>query len=330
MLTPLMRHLARSGSLELLTRPFGRELFRGQPFVAGVHTLRKPNVSRGLRLLLYGGERTRLGEDILARRGFDEAVIFRQERAVIRDWIRSWSGGVRLVECDLKPAVGCSMVEMSRPALVSGGYDLAGFDPLPALFVTAEAREDARARLATLGARVVVLHPGSTHSKRALLKRPHLKGLTAEQWAGLAARILDGGDADAVVVTGSAAERTQAREILGQLSRFAGRVHDFTGLLTLPELIALFSEARAAVSIDSGPAHIAAAVGCPLLDVFGPTDPRLYLPKSTAPVEMVLGSAPCQFCEGTALWKSCRENVCLKTQTVDVLFGRWRALHARI
>jgi ADP-heptose:LPS heptosyltransferase len=330
MLTPLMRHLAKDGSLELLTRPLGRELFRGQPFVADVHVLRKPNVARGPRLMIYGGERARLGGEILARRGFDEIVIFRQERAVIREWLRSWRGGARLVECNLKPSPGGSMVEISGPALGSAGYDLAGFDPVPTLFVGEDSRRAARGRLSALGKRVVVIHPGSSQTRRFLRKGPHLKGLTAEQWAGLVTRILESGDADAVAVAGSAAEGSRARAILALLPRFAGRVHDLTGLLSLLELVAVLSAAHALVSIDSGPAHIAAAVGCPLLDVFGPTDPRLYLPKGTAPVEMVLGSAPCQFCEGTKLWKTCGDNVCLKSLTVDTLFGRWRALHARI
>jgi ADP-heptose:LPS heptosyltransferase len=330
MLTPLMRHLAKDGVLELVTRPFGRELFRDQSFVARVHELGKPNVSRGLRVMLYGGERTRLGREVLSRRGFDEIVIFRQERSVIREWIRGWKDGARLVELDLSAGPGGSMVEASGPALASGGYVLDGFDPLPALFVPEEARRRASERLSALGSRVIVIHPGSSHTRRSLGKGPHLKGLAREQWAGLVTRILDGGDADAVVISGSAAERPEARAIRALLPRLEGRVHDLSGGLSLSELIALLSAARALVSIDSGPAHIAAAVGCPLLDVFGPTDPHLYLPKGRAPVEMVLGSAPCQFCEGTPLWKTCNENVCLKSVSVDALFGRWRALQARI
>lgn len=328
--TPLMRHLARDEELDLLTRPFGHALLSGQPFVAAVHVLRKPNVSRGLRLLVYGAERARLGREVLAKRGYREIVIFRQERPVIREWIRSWCDAARVLECDLFADPGGSVSDSSGPALASAGYDLAGFDPRPALLVPEDARRAARARLAAFGERVVLIHPGSSRTRRFLRRGPHLKGLTAEQWAGLVARVLGCGDADAVAVTGSASERFSALAILSLLPRFAGRVHDLTGRLSLSELVATLSEARALVSIDSGPAHLAAAVGCPLLDVFGPTDPRRFLPKGVAPVESAVGSAPCQFCGGTTLWKTCDDNVCLKSLTEEALFARWHALAARL
>jgi ADP-heptose:LPS heptosyltransferase len=47
---------------------------------------------------------------------------------------------------------------------------------------------------------------------------------------------------------------------------------------SLPRLAALQSLARAFVANDSGPAHLAALVGCPTLALFGPTDPALWVP----------------------------------------------------
>ena len=46
----------------------------------------------------------------------------------------------------------------------------------------------------------------------------------------------------------------------------------------LPRIAALFSLARAAVGNDSGPTHLAAAVGCPTVAIFGPTDPAAWAP----------------------------------------------------
>ena len=51
-----------------------------------------------------------------------------------------------------------------------------------------------------------------------------------------------------------------------------------TGRTTLPELIALMRRARLMISNDSGPMHIAVAVGTPVVALFGPTDPRLTGP----------------------------------------------------
>jgi ADP-heptose:LPS heptosyltransferase len=54
-------------------------------------------------------------------------------------------------------------------------------------------------------------------------------------------------------------------------------VSDFVGLTSLPELVALFKQARIVVSNDTGPGHIAAALGTPLVMIFGPSNPiRLF------------------------------------------------------
>ncbi|MCX7970384.1 MAG: glycosyltransferase family 9 protein [Negativicutes bacterium] len=51
------------------------------------------------------------------------------------------------------------------------------------------------------------------------------------------------------------------------------------GSLDLAELAGLISRARLVVSIDTGPMHIAEALGVPLVAIFGPTDPFLWGPR---------------------------------------------------
>jgi ADP-heptose:LPS heptosyltransferase len=46
----------------------------------------------------------------------------------------------------------------------------------------------------------------------------------------------------------------------------------------LPDIAALFTVVRATVGNDSGPTHLAAAVGCPTVALFGPTDPAMWSP----------------------------------------------------
>jgi ADP-heptose:LPS heptosyltransferase len=50
-------------------------------------------------------------------------------------------------------------------------------------------------------------------------------------------------------------------------------VHDYTGRTDLRQLIELCRRARLVVSADSGPMHVAAALGTPVLALFGPADP---------------------------------------------------------
>jgi heptosyltransferase-2/heptosyltransferase-3 len=47
-------------------------------------------------------------------------------------------------------------------------------------------------------------------------------------------------------------------------------------------LVALLSRAAGLLTVDSGPAHAAAAVGCPLVVLFGRASPTLYRPWGTA------------------------------------------------
>ena len=56
------------------------------------------------------------------------------------------------------------------------------------------------------------------------------------------------------------------------------RFVNLCGKTSLPEAIALIRHAALCVCNDSGPMHIAAAVGTPVVALFGPTDPRLYGP----------------------------------------------------
>lgn len=54
--------------------------------------------------------------------------------------------------------------------------------------------------------------------------------------------------------------------------------HNLTGQSTLTELLGMVARSRLVVGNDSGPLHLAAALGRPTLALFGPTRPELYRP----------------------------------------------------
>ena len=60
--------------------------------------------------------------------------------------------------------------------------------------------------------------------------------------------------------------------------RDSGHFINLLGKTSLPEMAALVEKATLVVCNDSGPMHIAAALGTPVLGIFGPTDPTLYGP----------------------------------------------------
>src|SRR5262249_17786087 len=78
-----------------------------------------------------------------------------------------------------------------------------------------------------------------------------------------------------VVFLGSPA----AAPLLEAIGRAAGHsVRSLVGRDHPALLPALLAELRLLVAPDSGPAHVAAAVGVPVVALFGPTDPRLTAP----------------------------------------------------
>jgi lipopolysaccharide heptosyltransferase II len=77
---------------------------------------------------------------------------------------------------------------------------------------------------------------------------------------------------------------------------------NLAGKTSLPQLVALLQRADLVISGDSGPMHIAAAVGTPLIAIHGPTDPALSGPVS--PTATILRSdiwcSPCYNARDTA------------------------------
>jgi len=96
-----------------------------------------------------------------------------------------------------------------------------------------------------------------------------------ERFAVVADRLIDEFDAD-VILFGTPAEKAVSSAIAGAMHR---RPIDLTGRTTIADLPALLSQCQLFLGNDSGAMHVAAAVGLPVVAVFGPTDPY-----GTAPV----------------------------------------------
>jgi ADP-heptose:LPS heptosyltransferase len=95
-----------------------------------------------------------------------------------------------------------------------------------------------------------------------------------EHFAALARRAQDrfGGT---VLLVGGREERPLARRIA---ARLAGPARDFTGATTLPQLAALLRLADVMVANDTGPLHLAAALGRPVVAPYTCTQARLTGP----------------------------------------------------
>lgn len=78
-------------------------------------------------------------------------------------------------------------------------------------------------------------------------------------------------------------ERPLAEQVCAAASNGAAEPTPETTLL---DIVAVIARARLVVSGDTGPLHIAAALGVPLVGIFGPTDPRRNGPVSSLDVNV--------------------------------------------
>jgi ADP-heptose:LPS heptosyltransferase len=109
-------------------------------------------------------------------------------------------------------------------------------------------------------------------------------------------------------------------------------VLNLAGQTTVPELGALLKEMGMVISIDSSPAHIAAAVGTPLIVLWGPAIEANTSPRSiNSPVAIINKHLPCSPCYETPRKDNCRNNICMKEiQVEEVVREALKLLKPRI
>ena len=105
----------------------------------------------------------------------------------------------------------------------------------------------------------------------------------------------------------------------GPLDRIRGRMKtaavNLGGQTTLRELACLYRQAALVVTTDSGPMHLAAAVGTPVVALFGPTDPARTGPYGPGHrvIRRELSCSPC-------LRKRCETRTCMREIGVGEVF----------
>jgi heptosyltransferase-2 len=105
------------------------------------------------------------------------------------------------------------------------------------------------------GSPIAVLAPTASRFKRE-------KEWTVEGWRDVAAGLHQMDGVRGVVVGAQGAVPDLGDQVIGLIGR-----------TTVMELVALLQRASVFVGIDSGAMHVAAAAGCPVVALFGPTDP---------------------------------------------------------
>ena len=160
------------------------------------------------------------------------------------------------------------------------------------------------------GRPLVAICPGSTNSRA--------KRWPAERFAAVADLLSERAGAQ-VVLVGAVEELDISEEVARHM-----RVRPvlLTGTTDLAQTTAVLKASDLLVTNDTGPAHIAAAVGCPVVVIFGPTNPFTTRPFSTS-AEVVRRPPDCAPC----MLRDCPiDHRCMTAVTAEEVFER--AAHA--
>jgi ADP-heptose:LPS heptosyltransferase len=270
---------------------------------------RVPLTDAGLPRDLIG--RFDLAIDFTPDESLRGALLVRRSRARSRAGMRSWGRqafftlkGPRAdrrrhvfdLNCDLVRSLGAAP-QAARPVL----------------HVTPEEMGDARARLAALGAAAprVALHPGGHFPTQRW---------APERFAEVISNLTGRAGATCVVLAGPGEEDL--------VERIAAATPDAlpVGPLTVRGMMAMIAACDLFIGGNSGPLHVAGALGVPTVSVMGPTDPARFTPRGPAD-RVVRRDLPCSPCGRGRCW----HHTCLRTiEPEEVLAEAEAALRARL
>lgn len=201
----------------------------------------------------------------------------------------------------------------------AAGATIGPADRTPRLYVDPLAQQQLEHLLAQEGIDpekpLIVCHVSSNNGQSKRWPIPY--------WAILIDKLIREQNAQ-VILTGSPDDKPLIVSVTRQMQEQA---INLAGKTSLPQLVALLQQANLVISGDSGPMHIAAAVGTPLIAIHGPTDPALSGPVS--PTATVLRSdiwcSPCYNAKDSAdcrfFTTQCMKNI-LPSQVFKVVQER--------
>jgi len=278
--------------ISLLAKPPVAELFRHHPDVDDVIVYERPGRHEGVsgRLRLVGElRRRRFDAALLLQNAFDAALL--AYLAGVPERAGYPTDGRRLL-LSLPVPLTRDILERHEVEYYLCLLDGLGVPrpepPVLKLAVTDGERAGIASRLASLGlepgAPIVAINPGATYGSA--------KRWYPDRFAAVADALSSEWDAG-IVVVGTAAEAPLAGEIESATRK---PPVNLAGKTTVRELMALLSLSSLLITNDSGPMHIGAAFGVPLVAIFGPTDWRRTSPWTSLSkvVRVEIDCSPCR------------------------------------
>jgi ADP-heptose:LPS heptosyltransferase len=271
-----------------LTKAAYRPILEGQAGIDRVATLEEagPGIvalrrhCRGLGRfdLALDLHRTLRSRSCLRELRADRRISYRKDALVRRLWAAGWMRGrmagpqTHVIERYLEP--------LRRIGITPA-------HTVPEVRIAPGEIEAARELLAAAGVRA----PGRTAIVVPGARWPNKRWPPAS-FAAVAAGLRDAEGLEPVIA-GDAADLEAAEAVRALVPGGATQLAGRTGLLGLA---ALLRNARVVIANDSGPAHLAAAVGSPVVAVFGPTHEAFGFSPRGARVRVISRDLPCRPC----------------------------------
>ena len=141
------------------------------------------------------------------------------------------------------------------------------------------------------------------------------KRWSEEGFADIARRLA--ADGRRVFLAGSPDERALCERVALLAAGPQDAVVSLAGRTSLAEMVALLAGAELVVGNDSGPLHVAVALGRPTVSVYGPTDPNFVGPYGQLDrvVRFPVHCHPCRL-------KTCDHHSCMKGVTVELVWEK--------
>ncbi|MCI0336458.1 MAG: lipopolysaccharide heptosyltransferase II [Acidobacteria bacterium] len=330
MATPALQRIRssfRESHITLLAAPRITGLFEGSPFFDEIIEYRRRE--GGVRAFIEAVKTIR------ARR-FDLAVLFQNafEAALL-----AWLGGSRLRIGFDEQARGFLLTHklhrgpehrnrhqvhdyldiVAECERVCFGHDFHSENkkPLPSLTASRSQQNAARALFQSLSLDssshpLIALNAGATNSRA--------KCWPEDRFAALAERLIKELNAR-IILIGAASERDYAERVMEQVKTRCAI--NLAGRTSMAELIGLLDACDLLVSNDTGPAHIAAALGRPTLTIFGPTNEFETAPTGSRAELIRAEGIKCARC----MLRDCPiDHRCMTRISADEVFERARAL----
>jgi heptosyltransferase-2 len=218
---------------------------------------------------------------LLLPNSFRSALIPWLARVPVRAGVRSdWRSGMltEIIDVPGRNGIRATLEHYALLAEAAFGVSHGAIDRTMELQVSPEQQADADRVLAGVREPFVLLNPGAVRTN---------KRWPAEKFAQLA-DVLAQRFGVRVAVTGSPGERDVIAAVVGNAT--TGIVDLAARGVTLGSLKGVIRRAALLITNDTGPRHIALALGTPVVSLFGPTDPRHTLIDSAN--ERILRAEP--------------------------------------